>query len=153
MKVRIIPIILLLLFSMATPVFVSIAIPKKAEPFKYKAVMDPYDIDDIKGVQKYPQNGVLYDFDDKEVGSIILDILITNGNEFLSGGTARARVHFTMMFDDERVITGIIVGKTSLDIPTWTQTVEGIFVGRGSHVKGTVSMPAMNVLVFDGKEW
>ena len=157
MKVKIIPIMLLLLISVAAPVAVSMAIPKESQEFYVKAVMTSHDLEDFAGAQKYTQSGVLYDIGDKEVGIIDLDILITNGNKFLDGGTARARVYFTMTFYDEqvitRVITGIIVGKTSLDIPTWTQTVEGIFVGRGSHVKGTVSMPEINVLLFEGKEW
>ena len=156
MKVKIIS-IMLLLFSMATPVVVTMAIPKKAEPFNYKAVMNPYFLEDWAGAQKYTQYGVLRDEDNEVVGSITLDILITNANKYLSGGTARARVHFFMDFDARPDITGIIVGKTSLDITTepWTQDIEGKFVGRGSHVKGTISLESgdPNVLLFSGMEW
>jgi len=159
MKVKIIPIILLLLFSIAAPVVVSMAIPEGAEDFYYKAVLEPNPLFDLKGVQKFTQGGVLYDIDDNEVGDIVLNGVVTNLGKALSGKCARARVHFIIHFDDEERadIQGTIVGKIWFD--EGIQNVDGIFVGRGSHVKGKVSLidtgdpEEPNVLIFDGVEW
>jgi len=156
MKVRIIPIMLLLLFSMAAPVAVIMAIPEDAEDFYYKAVLESNPLFDLKGVQKFTQDGVLYDIDNHEVGEIVLHGVVTNLGKSLSGKCARARVHFIMQIGD-RTIKGTIVGKIWFD--EGIQNVDGIFVGRGSHVKGKVSLidtgdpEEPNVLVFDGKEW
>jgi len=162
MKVKIIPIMLLLLFSMATPVVVSMAIPEDAKPFHIVAVLDPYeDLLDKKGVQKYTQEGDLYDADDyelngdeaDELGTIVLHIIITNFDKASTGKYARARVHFIMQIDG-RTVNGIIVGKILIDDEG--QHADGIFVGRGSHVKGKISYidpENPDVLLFDGMEW
>jgi len=154
MKVKIIPIMLLLLFSMAIPVVMTTAIPKKAKPFHVTATMEPYPHMDLqkRGVQKYSQNGTIVD-DDYNTGTIFMDVSITNFYKaYNESGYAQARVNFTMTFDD-RVITGIIVGKIWFDDDI--QNVDGIFVGRGSHVKGKVSLVGQdpNILRFKGMEW
>ena len=158
MKVKIIPIMLLLLISMATPVVMTMAIPKKAEPFLVTATMEPHHDMDLqkRGVQKYSQHGTIVD-GEQNTGTIDMDVIITNFYKAYDSGYAQSRVHFTMTFYDEqvitRVITGIIVGKIWFDDEV--QDVAGIFVGRGSHVKGTVSLVGQdpNILRFDGMEW
>jgi len=160
MRVKIAPIMLLLLFSIATPVVVSMAIPKTAKPFYVVATMDPYlELDDeIKGVQKYSQEGTVIDNDDN-TGTIFMRVSITNFYKAFSGKYARAIVHFTMDFNDEERtdVRGIIVGKiwfdTTGELPI--QHVKGKFVGRGSHVQGTISLIGSdpNILEFSGKEW
>ena len=158
MKVKIIPIILLLLISVATPVVVSMAIPKTAKPFYVVATMDPYlELDDeIKGVQKYSQEGTIID-DDDNTGTIFMRVSITNFYKAFEGKYARAIVHFTMDFDDEERpdVRGIIVGKIWFTFDPLTQHVKGKFVGRGSHVQGTISLIGSdpNILEFSGKEW
>jgi len=158
MKVKIIPIMLLLLFSMATPVAVSMAIPKDTEPFVFVARLEPLEPTilnpDKKGVQKYHQDGVLYDIDNDEVGEIHLYVSIMNFYKAWDGAFARARVHFIMDFDNRAEIRGIIVGK--IWIENEVQYADGIFVGRGSHVKGKISYldPGdPDVLLFEGEEW
>jgi len=160
MKVKILPIMLLLLISMVTPVFMSIAIPKDAKDFYIKAVLEPLvpppdpPLDETtRGVQKYSQEGTFTDGDDN-TGTIELDILITNFVKAFNGKYARSKVHFIMRFDDsERTISGTIVGKIWFHEDR-VQHVDGIFVGRGSHVKGTVRMIDIpDVLVFEGMEW
>ena len=157
MKVKIIPIILLLLISIATPVVVSMAIPKGADEFYVMAELkplDPHFLDETtRGVQKYTQDGTFIDGNDK-TGTIELDILITNFVEAFTDKYARARVHFIMDFDDEERadIRGTIVGK--IWFVDGVQHVDGIFVGKGSHVKGTVRMIGIpDVLIFEGMEW
>ena len=153
MKVKIIPIMLLILISMATPVVVSMAIPKKAEEFRVVAYMDPYlDLSiEKRGVQKYSQEGTVIDGDN--TGTIVMSVSITNFYKAFDGRYARAMVHFTMTFDEERVITGIIVGKIWFE--NNIQYVDGTFVGKGSHVQGTISLLETdpNVLLFEGMEW
>lgn len=153
MKVKTIPIMLLLLISVATPVVVSMAVPKSAEDFYVEAVLDPVFLEVSKGVQKYTQGGTFIDGDDN-TGTIELDILITNFVKAFTGKYARATVHFIMRFDDsDRTISGTLVGKLWFD-ENMVQHVDGNFIGRGSHVKGKVYMIDIpNVLVFDGIEW
>lgn len=156
MKTRSI-LIMLLLFSVATPVFMSMAIPKKAEPFQVTATMDPYPDMDLqkRGVQKYSQQGTIVVDGEENTGTIVMDVSITNFYKaYNESGYAQARVNFTMTFDD-RVITGIIVGKIWFTHEPLTQHVKGTFVGRGSHVKGTVSLTGQdpNILHFEGMEW
>jgi len=156
MKVKIIPIILLLLISIATPVVVSMAIPKDAEDFDVVAVLDPL-VEVLlpkRGVQKYIQPGDLYDeYGGADIGDIELHIVITNFDKAFTGKYARAMVHFIMDFDDGTTIRGTITGKIWFH-EDMVQHVDGIFVGRGSHVKGTVYMIDIpDVLVFDGMEW
>jgi len=162
MKVKII-LTMLLLFSMAAPVVVSMAIPEDAKPFYVVAVLDPYpDLIAKKGVQKYPQEGVLYDAEEydihgveaQELGKIMLHIVITNFDKASTGKYARARVHFIMGFYERTDIRGTIVGK--IWIEDEGQHAEGIFVGRGSNVKGKISYKDPgdpDVLLFDGMEW
>ncbi len=153
MKVKTIPIMLLLLISVATPVVVSMAVPKSAEDFYVEAVLGEVFLEIRKGVQKYTQGGVLFDAENNEVGTIVFHVVITNFDKATTGKYARARVHFVMQFYDSRTISGTLVGKLWFD-ENWVQHVDGIFVGRGSHVKGTVYMIEQpNVVVFDGIEW
>ena len=154
MKVKIAPIMLLLLISMATPVVMTMAIPKKAEPFQVTATMEPHPDMDLhkRGVQKYSQHGTIVD-SEQNTGTIDMDVSITNFYKAYDSGYAQARVNFTMTFSEERLITGIIVGKIWFDDEV--QDVAGIFVGRESHVKGTVSLLGSdpNILLFEGMAW
>ena len=156
MRKKGIPIILLLLISMATPVVVSMAIPKNPDAFYIVAELDEltFALELEHGVQKYTQSGYLYEEygDPEPIGTIDLDIVITNFDKAFTGKYARATVHFIMRFDDsDRTISGTIVGKIWFE--GTVQHIEGIFVGRGSHVKGTVSLPEQDVLLFEGTEW
>jgi len=160
MKVKTIPIMLLLLFSMATPVVVSMAIPKNAKTFRVVADMDPYLFLSIgkRGVQKYSQSGDLLNYTTSDpIGTIDMNVSITNFYKAYNDSKyARAIVHFIMYFDAEgrTDIRGIIVGKIWIDDEG--QHADGIFVGRGSHVKGKISYrdpETPDVLLFDGKEW
>ena len=152
MKLKIIPIMLLLLFSVATPVVMSMAIPREPQEFYVEAVLESVDdLLDIGGGQRFRQEGQLFDGDD-EIGTIVLHVVVTNINKALRGGYARASVRFFMYFDERTDIRGTIVGKIRFD-EYGVQHVEGSFIGRESLLKGTVELLEPDHLLFEGIEW